>query len=223
MRIVIAGGHGQIALRFGRLLAERGDVPVGIIRNPAQADDLKAAGIEPVVLDLEQADVEAVAAVLTDADAAVFAAGAGPNSGAGRKDTVDRVAAALLADACEVAAVNRYLLVSSMGVETVRGQDADPADDVFTVYLKAKLAAEEDLKARSTAWDLAWTVLRPGGLTDDPGTGRVHLAPSVPSGSVPRDDVATVLLALLDEPLTAGLVLELAAGETLISEAITSL
>jgi nucleoside-diphosphate-sugar epimerase len=219
MRIVIAGGHGQIALQLGRLIAARADTAVGIIRNPAQSDDLIAAGLEPVVLDLEQADADAVAKVLAGADAVVFAAGAGPDSGAPRKDTVDRGAAVLLADACERAGVNRYLLISSVGVETVRGVPAADSDEVFTVYLRAKLAAEDDLRARS----LAWTVLRPGALTNDPATGRVELSTSVGRGSVPRADVAAVTLALLDEPLSAGLVLELVGGEVLIPEAVAAL
>jgi nucleoside-diphosphate-sugar epimerase len=219
MRIVIAGGHGKIALQLGRLIAGRGDTAVGIIRNSEQRDDLVAAGLEPAVLDLEQADPEAVAELLAGADAAVFAAGAGPNSGAARKDTVDRAGAVLLADGCERAGLNRYLLISSMGVEGVRGLGPAAGDDVFTVYLKAKLAAEDDLRARA----LAWTVLRPGGLTDQPATGRVQLKPAVPGGRVPRADVAAVALALLDEPLSAGLVLELVAGDTLISEAVAAL
>jgi nucleoside-diphosphate-sugar epimerase len=219
MRIVIAGGHGQIALQLGRLIAARGDTAVGIIRNPAQSDDLLAAGLEPAVLDLENTDVDTLAKLLTGADAVVFAAGAGPDSGAPRKDTVDRGAAVLLADACEQAGVSRYLLISSAGVETVRGVPAADTDDVFTVYLRAKLAAEDDLRARS----LAWTVLRPGGLTNESATGRVELSTSAGRGSVPRADVAAVTLGLLDEPLSAGLVLELVGGEVPIPEAIAAL
>jgi nucleoside-diphosphate-sugar epimerase len=218
MRVVIAGGHGQIALRLGRLLAGRGDAVVGIIRNPDQSDDLVAAGMEPAVIDLETADVAPVAELLAGADAAVFAAGAGPGSGAPRKDTVDRGAAVLLADACEAAGVTRLVQVGSIGAEEMRGTEPSPDDDVFTVYLRAKLAAEDDLRRR----DLAWTILRPGHLTDDPGTGLVRLAPSVPRGPVPRDDVAAVLLALLDEPRTAGRVLTLVSGDTPIAKAVAA-
>jgi uncharacterized protein YbjT (DUF2867 family) len=218
MRVVIAGGHGQIALRLGRLLAGRGDAVVGIIRNPDQSDDLVAAGMEPAVIDLETADVAPVAELLAGADAAVFAAGAGPGSGAPRKDTVDRGAAVLLADACEAAGVDRLIQVGSIGAEEMRGTEPSPDDDVFAVYLRAKLGAEDDLRRR----DLAWTILRPGHLTDDPGTGLVRLAPSVPRGPVPRDDVAAVLLALLDEPRTAGRVLTLVSGDTPIAKAVAA-
>jgi nucleoside-diphosphate-sugar epimerase len=217
MRVVIAGGHGKIALRLGRLLTERGDVPVGLIRNPDHADDLREHGIEPVLLDLEHATVEDVVLALDEADATVFAAGAGPGSGIARKDTVDRGAAVLLGDAAVRAGVRRYLLISSMGVESVRdGATPEGVDEVFLAYLRAKLAAEEHVRGV----DLDWTILRPGALTDDPGTGRVRLAPHVDRGDVPRDDVAATLAELLAVPETARLVLELTAGDTPVDEAV---
>jgi nucleoside-diphosphate-sugar epimerase len=219
MRIVIAGAHGQIARRLGRLLSHRGDSVVGIIRNPAHESDVVGDGVDPVVLDLETARPEDVAAVVRDAHAVVFAAGAGPGSGTARKDTVDRGAAVLLADAAERSGVGRYLLVSSMGVDAVAdGAAPDGVDEVFLAYLRAKLAAEQDLLGRP---GLATTVLRPGALTDDPGTGRVRLAGHVQRGSVPRDDVAAVLVALLDVS-AAGLVLELVGGETPVEKAVAA-
>jgi uncharacterized protein YbjT (DUF2867 family) len=217
MRVVIAGGHGKIARRLGRLLTQRGDTAVGLIRNPDHADDLRALGVEPVLLDLEHTTVEDVVLALEEADAAVFAAGAGPGSGIARKDTVDRAAAELLADAAEQAGVRRYLLISSMGVESVRGgATPDGVDEVFLAYLRAKLAAEDHVRGK----DLDWTILRPGMLTDDPGTGRVRLAPHLDRGEIPRDDVAALLLEFLDVPQTAGLVLEAVAGDTPIAEAV---
>jgi uncharacterized protein YbjT (DUF2867 family) len=214
MRIVIAGGHGQIALRLSRLLSARGDEPAGLIRRAGQAGDVRAAGAEPVLLDLESATVAEVAAALTGAGAVVFAAGAGPGSGAARKDTVDRAAAVLLADAAQEAGVRRYVMVSSMGADSNSAYDADP---VFRAYLRAKGAADDDLRARA---DLDWTVLRPGSLRDSPGTGRVLLAEKTGRGSVPRDDVAAVLAALLAAPGTAGRTLELIAGDTPVAEAV---
>jgi nucleoside-diphosphate-sugar epimerase len=220
MRIVIAGAHGQIARRLGRLRSERGDTVVGLIRNPAHESDVVGDGVDAVVLDLESAAVEDVTAVVSGADAVVFAAGAGPGSGAARKDTVDRAAAVLLADAAERAGVRRYLLVSSMGVDAVAdGATPQGMDEVFLAYLRAKLAAEQDLLARQ---DLATTVLRPGSLTDDPGAGRVTLAGHVDRGSVPRDDVAAVLVALLDAGRD-GAVLELVGGDVDIAEAVSAL
>src|SRR4051794_8670667 len=146
MRVVVAGAHGKVARRLGRLLSDRGDTVVGIVRNPDHGADLTADGVEPVVLDLESAAVDEVAAVVSGADAVVFAAGAGPGSGVARKDTVDRGAAVLLADAAERAGVPGYLLVSSIGVDDVAGGAApEGMDEVFVAYLRAKLAAEQDL------------------------------------------------------------------------------
>ncbi|MGN6610949.1 MAG: SDR family oxidoreductase [Angustibacter sp.] len=218
MRIAIAGAHGQIGLRLGRLLADRGDEVVGLVRNPDHSDDLRAAGVEPAVVDLETASADDVGAAIDGCDAVVFAAGAGPNSGIDRKDTVDRAAAILLADAAERAGVGRYVLVSSMGVDSVRdGATPDGVDDVMVAYLRAKLAAEDDVRGR----ELDWTVLRPGRLTDDDGSGQVRLAAHVERGDVPRDDVASVVAALLDDPRSAGHVLELTSGDSLVAEAVT--
>jgi uncharacterized protein YbjT (DUF2867 family) len=214
MRIVIAGGHGQIALRLERVLAARGDEVAGIIRRAEQGDDLRQVGAEPVLLDLVSASVEEVAERLRGADAAVFAAGAGPGSGVARKDTVDRGAAVLFADAAVRAGVRRYVVVSSMG--------ADPAhegDEVFDVYLRAKGEADAYVSGLD---GLDWTILRPGSLTNDAGTGLVRLEAHTGRGPVPRDDVAAVLAELLETPATAGLVLELVGGSTPVSVAVKS-
>ncbi|PKW13517.1 SDR family oxidoreductase [Saccharopolyspora spinosa] len=213
MRIVIAGAHGKIARHLGAMLVERGVAVLGLIRNPDHAEDLRADGVEPQLADLEQVDAAQLAALLSGVDAAVFAAGAGPGSGAPRKDTVDRAASALLADASERAGIRRFLQVSSMGTTRPNPPDVDP---VFGAYLDAKRAAEEDLRSR----DLDWTILRPGRLTDDQPTGRVTLAESVGRAEVTRADVAAVLLALLDEPAASRRALELVNGEIPISEAL---
>ncbi|MFD9454325.1 SDR family oxidoreductase [Streptomyces sp. NPDC059985] len=215
MRIVIAGGHGRIALRLERLLAARGYEVAGIIRDPAQGDDLRRAGAEPVLCDLESASVEHVAGILQGADVAVFAAGAGPGSGAERKETVDRGAATLFADSAERARVRRFLMVSSMGADPRHG-----GDEVFDVYLRAKGEADEYVRTRL---GLEWTVLRPGSLTDEAGTGEVRLEADTGRGSVPRDDVAAVLAELVETPATAGLTLELVAGSTPVSVAVKNM
>ena len=137
MRVVVAGAHGQVARRLGRLLSARGDTVVGIVRNPDHRADLEDDGVQPAVLDLEQASVDEVTEVVRGADAVVFAAGAGPGSGADRKQTVDHAAAVLLADAAERAGVRPYLLVSSMGVEQARHGTPQGMDPVFAVYLQA--------------------------------------------------------------------------------------
>jgi uncharacterized protein YbjT (DUF2867 family) len=152
-----------------------------------------------------------------EVDAVVFAAGAGPGSGAARKDTVDRAASALLADAAERAGVRRFLQVSSMGVD----QEPDPSrDEVWAAYIAAKAEAEEDLRGR----DLDWVILRPGSLTNDPPTGLVHLAePPVGRGEVTRGDVAAVLAELLRNPEVSKRVLELRGGDTPVADAVAGL
>jgi uncharacterized protein YbjT (DUF2867 family) len=216
MRVVIAGGHGKIALILERLLAQRGDTVAGFIRNPDHAADLQAGGAEALVVDLENASVDEVASHLAGADAVVFAAGAGPGSGAARKETVDRDAAILLADAAEAAKVFRYVMISSMGA------DADAPDDtgdpVFVAYLRAKGAADDNVQARKA---LKTTIVRPGHLTNDPGTGRVAIADNTGRGNIPREDVATVLIAVLDNPGTAGQTFEVISGDTPITAAVS--
>jgi uncharacterized protein YbjT (DUF2867 family) len=219
MRVVIAGGHGKVARHLSRLLSQRGDTVVGLIRNPDHADEVAATGADAVTFDLEVGGPAELSEQLQGADAVVFAAGAGPGSGIRRKDTMDRAGAALLAEAAQRAGVRRYLLVSSLGVDV-----DDPSwaprpgtSDVFVAYLQAKAASERDLRQR----DLDWTVLRPGSLTNQDPTGTVRLGPpGVGRGEVSRADVAAVLLALLDEPDSAGLTLEVVGGDTPIADAV---
>ncbi|MEU8319076.1 SDR family oxidoreductase [Nonomuraea sp. NPDC048881] len=213
MRIIIAGGHGKIALRLAERLRSGA---VGLVRNPAHVADVEATGAEAVLCDLEQATADEVTEILRGADAVIFAAGAGPGSGAARKDTVDRAASVLTADAAERAGVRRFIQISSMGA----GRPPAPGSDaVWAAYIEAKTAAEDDLRARD---GLAWTILRPGRLTDEPGTGLVRLAPEVPPGSVPRDDVAAVVMALLENPGTAHRTLELVSGDTPVIDLIAT-
>jgi len=214
MRVVIAGGHGQIALLLEQQLATRGDAATALVRNPDHFADVQKAGAVPVLCDLESDTVDSVAEYLNGADAAVFAAGAGAGSGAARKDTVDFGAAALFASAAVAAGVRRFVQVSTVGIEAADSPSVDPE---FAVYLKAKGLAEEDLKAR----DLDWTILRPGPLVNDAPTGLVTLAaPRLPRASVTRADVAAVLAELLVAPGTVGKTLELTNGETPLVDAV---
>lgn len=216
MRVVIAGGHGKIALITERLLSARGDSVAGLIRNPDHADELRVAGAEPIVVDLENTTNGVVSTHLRGADAVIFAAGAGPGSGAARKETVDRDAAILLADAAEAAGVSRYVMVSAMGADVDAPDDA--GDDVFVTYLRAKGAADDAIRARA---NLLATIVRPGLLTDEPGTGQVAIAERTGRGSIPRADVAAVLVAVLDAPQTAGATFDVISGESDITQAVS--
>jgi nucleoside-diphosphate-sugar epimerase len=209
--VAIAGAHGKIAMRLIGLLSGAGEEVVGLIRNPDHAADVSRQGASPVVCDLEHASVEELAEAIQGADAVVFAAGAGPGSGAARKLTMDRDGAIKLLDASTAAGVRRYLIVSSVGAE-----DPPAGDDVFNVYLRAKAEADKAV----TASDRDWTVIRPGGLTDDPGTGRVRVDSAPFRGHVPRDDVAAVLAGLLADPRASGRVLYVNGGSEPIEEAL---
>jgi uncharacterized protein YbjT (DUF2867 family) len=213
MDVVIAGGHGKVALRLARLLAGRGDRVRGLVRRAEHEADLRAAGAEPVLFDLE--GDEDLAPLLAGADAVVFAAGAGPGSGPERKRTVDFGAAVKLADAAARAGVRRYVMVSSIGAH-------DPASGGETMgpYLQAK--ADADAAVAATELDV--TIVRPGSLTDDAGTGRVTVTTTLGGrGPIPRDDVAAVLLAVLDDPESAGLTFEAFAGEHEVEAAVRGL
>lgn len=218
MNVVIAGGHGQIALLLARRLTAASHAVVSLVRNPDHASDVEAAGARAAVVDMETASIAEVAGHLEGADAVVFAAGAGPGSTAERKDTVDRGAALLLADAAAKAGVRRYLLVSSTGVD----EPPDPErGEVWAAYIRAKKAAEDAIRADPL---LDATILRPGRLTDEPATGRVLLAPPpVDRDDVTRDDTAAVLAALLGAPATAGQTLELRNGYQDVAAAVTEM
>ncbi len=216
-RVVIAGGHGKIAQHLIEVLTAQGDRAVALIRNPDHVNAVTALGALPEVVDMETATVDEVAALLHDADAAVFAAGAGASGGIERKDTVDRGASVLLADAAEKAGVKRFVQISSFGAgEPV----ADDADETWKAYMEAKTAAEEDLKGRA---DLDWTIIRPGGLTDDDATGYVTLStPPLERGTVARADVAAVIAAVLETPSTSGKTVMLTSGDTPIGDAVAA-
>jgi nucleoside-diphosphate-sugar epimerase len=211
MSVAIAGGHGNIALRLTKLLADRGETVLGLIRNPDHADDLRARGGEPVVCDLEHASEQEIAGAIAGATAVVFAAGAGPGSGAERKLTVDRDGAIKFLRAATEAGAPRFVIVSSIGAE------APPAgEDVFSVYLRAKAEADRAVQAS----DRQWTIVRPGPLTDNPGTGRVQIESASLRGQVARDDVAAVLARLARDDDFAGRVLYVSGGEDPIEQAL---
>jgi uncharacterized protein YbjT (DUF2867 family) len=211
VNVVIVGGHGQIGLRLEKLLAERGDSPRGIIRSTDQASELESIGAEPIVLDIE--NVDDISDALAGADAVVFAAGAGPGSGPARKRTVDYGGAVKLADAAGSKEIRRYLMVSTIGAN-----QPERWSDQMKPYYEAK--AEADKYVADSGLD--YTIVRPGRLTDDPGTGKVAVDGGG-SGSVTRDDVAAVLAECLVADNTIGKAFDLLNDGTLIPEAVRSL
>src|SRR5215218_7111390 len=207
MDVLIAGGHGKIARRLIRILARNGHAARGLIRNEEHAADIESDGGVPVLCDLERDDVTPH---VGGADAVVFAAGAGPGSGAERKRTVDYGAAVKLMEA----GVPRYVMVSAISAGR-----PNEWSDAMRPYYEAKAGADERLMESG----LDYTIVRPGGLTDDPGTGRVTVGTELERGEIPRDDVAAVVLAVLETPSTVGRTFELVSGNTPVDEAVRSL
>ncbi|MGW5437435.1 NAD(P)H-binding protein [Nocardia asteroides] len=217
MRIVVAGGHGKIALLLAQLLTCRGDQVHALIRDPGQAADITAAGGVPVIYDMERDSTADLTDAITGSDAVVFAAGAGAGSGVDRKYSVDLGGSVQLADAAEAAGVRRFVQISTMGA------GAPPApgrDEVWAAYIDAKTKAEDDLRARP----LDWTILRPGMLTDAAGNGLVTLGPPpIERGPVPRADVAATLASILVADNTFRRTLELVAGTEPIAAAVSEI
>ena len=190
------------------ILKNKGHQVRGVIRKEEQAGDLRQVGAEPVVCDIEKEDD--ISDAVGEADAVVFAAGAGPGSGAERKWTVDRDGAIKLIEAAKANDISRYVMISAMGVENPRG------NEVFRAYLKAKAEADRALQQSG----LEYTIVKPGRLTDEPGTGKVALAEDLPKGEIPREDVAAVLAEILESSETSGLTLDLISGDSPIEEAV---
>ena len=210
MDVLVAGGHGQIARRLLRLLAQQGHTARGLIRNPAHAADLEADGAHPILCDLETDDVRPH---VGGADALVFAAGAGPGSGDARKRTLDLGGAVKCIEAARELGVDRFLMVSSMGTRDI------PAEGPMKPYLEAKRDADLALEASG----LRWTIVRPGRLTNEPGTGTVDLAPILGRyGEISRDDVALVLYHCLFAENTVHGSFELLAGPEPAESAVLS-
>jgi uncharacterized protein YbjT (DUF2867 family) len=212
MDVVVAGGHGKIGLRLLRLLAERSHRARGLIRNPDHARDLEEVGAEAVVCDIEA--LGDISECCEGADAVVFAAGAGPGSGPERKRTVDYAGAVKLIEAAKKNGIDRYVIVSAISVDR-----PDEWSDQMRPYYEAKRDADQAVLDSG----LIYTIVRPGGLTDDPGTGLVKAGTNLGRGEIPREDVAAVLLAVLEAPSGVGKTFELVSGDTPIEEAIHAL
>ncbi|MCM0639562.1 NAD(P)H-binding protein [Cellulomonas wangsupingiae] len=215
MRVVVVGGHGKIARLLAPLLVARGDVVVPLVRKPEHADELAALGTQPALLDIEASDADDFAAVLTGADAVVFAAGAGADGRADRKRAVDLEGSLKSQDGARLAGVRRFVQISAIGVDEAITDDMRA---VWAAYVVAKRDADEALRDSG----LDWTILRPGGLTDEPGTGRVRLAEHVERGTVPRADVAEVVAAALVTDTSIGRQWELVSGDTPVAEAVAT-
>ena len=213
MRVLIAGAHGKTARRLTRMLVEDGHEVRGLVRKEEQAGDVEADGAEPVLVDLEAEEVEGgIESAVEGCDAVVFAAGAGPGSGDARKETIDYGGAAKLVEAAEGRGVSRYLMLSAMGAS-----DPEAGSEGMRPYLRAKARADE----RVAESGLDYTIIRPGGLTEDEGTGNIEAAGSLGRrGEIPREDVARTFAVALEDENTFYKTFEILSGDTPIPEAL---
>lgn len=216
MKVLVAGAHGKTARHLVRMLAGNGHEVRGLVRKEDQLSEVDADGAEPVLVDLENDEVEGrVGEAVAGCDAVVFAAGAGPGSGEARKETMDYGGAAKLVEAAEKNGARRYLMLSSMGAD-----DPEAGPDAMRPYLRAKAKADGRLRESG----LKWTIIRPGSLTDEEGTGRVEAAEGLGRrGEIPREDTARVFAEALETPNTIGKTFEVLSGETPIREALERL
>ncbi len=216
MRVLIAGAHGKTARHLTRMLVEDGHEVRGLVRKEEQTGDVEADGAEAVLVDLEAEEVEGrLGDAVKGCDAVVFAAGAGPGSGDERKETMDYGGAAKLVEAAERNEARRYLMLSAMGAA-----DPEAGPEAMRPYLRAKARADERLQSSS----LDYTVIRPGSLTEDGGTGAIEAAEKLGRrGEIPREDVARTFAAALEDENTYHKTFEILAGEIPIREALRGL
>jgi uncharacterized protein YbjT (DUF2867 family) len=213
MRVAVVGGHGQVALHLHPLLVRARHAPVALVRNETYREELESLGAEVRLLDIERQGADGFAAAFAGCDAVVFSAGGGPDGNAGRKRTVDLEGSLKSIEAAQRTGIRRFVQVSAISVD-----DPLPADTgaVWRAYVEAKRDADAALRGS----DLAWTIIRPGRLTDRAGTGRVALGPDVPAGEVPRADVAAVVASALENDQATGHQWNLVSGDTPVVDAV---
>lgn len=214
-RIAIVGGHGQVARLLHPMLLGAGHEPVALVRSTAHRAELEASGVEVRHLDIEADSAEAFAEAFDGCHAVVFAAGGGPDGNVERKRTVDLEGALKSIEGARAAGISRYVQVSAIGVDDPVPEDTAP---VWRAYVEAK--RDSDAAVRASGLD--WTILRPGRLTDDPGTGRVLVGVETPYADVARADVAEVIAAVVDSGLGIGAQWNVVGGEATVAEALQS-
>jgi uncharacterized protein YbjT (DUF2867 family) len=214
-RIAIVGGHGKIARLLIPQLAAAGHQPVALVRNPDYTDELEGLGAEVRLLDIEASDEDDFTRAFAGAGAVVFAAGGGADGNAERKKTVDLGGSLKSIAGADTAGIRRFVQISAIGVDEPLGDDVEAG---WVAYVEAKRDADVALRGSG----LDWTIIRPGGLTDDPATGEVALAEKVDRGQIPRADVAAVIVAVLEDPATYGHQWEVVSGTTPVAEAVRS-
>ena len=214
MRVLVIGANGNTATRAVRLLKAGRHDPVAMIRDPNQREKFDALGVPTVLADLEYPIDHAVRGV----EAILFAAGSGGHTGKDKTVLVDQLGAVRSIVAAAAAGVRRYVMLSAMNADV-------QSESRIKHYHRAKAYADDFLRQTQDMLDAAmdYTIVRPGGLTDDPGTGGVELAERIErSGTISRDDVAHVLVRCLDLDNTVGKTFDILGGKTRIEDALAA-
>ncbi|WP_313653324.1 SDR family oxidoreductase [Pantoea sp.] len=210
----IIGAAGKVGQQLTRLLSRRNHAVTALHRKPEQAEILQAAGAKPVAGDIQQLDVAALAEMMTGHEVAVFTAGAG-GAGIALTNAIDGEGLKLAVAAATQAGVSRFILVSAF---PDAGRGKTPSEG-FENYMRVKRLADAALVASS----LEWVILRPGTLTDDAGTGRVHADLAIPYGEISREDVAATLVGIIEHPAIRYQIIELTKGDVQIDAALQRL
>jgi uncharacterized protein YbjT (DUF2867 family) len=214
-RIAIVGGHGQVARHLIHVLRRADHDPVALVRREEYRAELEDRGAEVRILDIEAQDADAFAAAFEGCGAVVFAAGGGPDGNIERKRTVDLEGSLKSIAGAERAGIDRFVQISAINVDDPLPEDTG---EVWRAYVEAKRDADEALRGSG----LAWTIIRPGRLTDYPATVKVSLGPEWPLGDVPRGDVAAVVAAVLDADGSIGRQWNLVNGDVPVADAVQS-
>lgn len=212
-RIAVVGGHGQVARHLLVELRRSEHTPVALVRNEAYRAELESRGALVRLLDIERQDADAFGAAFDGCHAVVFAAGGGPDGNIERKRTVDLEGSLKSIEGARRAGIERFVQVSAINVDAPVAADASA---VWRAYVEAKRDADAALRESG----LAWTILRPGRLTDEPATGRIALGPSLQRGDVPRADVAAVIAAVVDQAGTVGKQWDVVSGDAPVADAV---
>ncbi|KAJ7258048.1 NADH(P)-binding-domain-containing protein [Mycena haematopus] len=230
-KIVIVGGHGNVSLRLARILGPSNAV-TSIIRTPAHEEDIKAASATPLLLSLEAAPVADFTAAFQGTDVVYFSAGAGGKGGEERTKAVDYEGAVKVFDAIEAVKGTRPRLILVSAID-IRDPNKIPPhyteDDIalstrmrghIAAYMHWKYEADKNLVKRDA---FKWTILRPGGLNNESGTGKASIGRTHLTPTISRDDVATALALLLERDDAAGLAIDMVGGDTPISAGLDAM
>lgn len=215
MKVLVIGANGQIGKHLIDILQNSEEHTVkAVVRKEEQLEKFKDSGVDTILADLE-GPVDKLAEAVEGSDAVIFAAGSGGSTGADKTLLVDLDGAAKSVEAAEKAGADRFVMVSAFQADNRESW----ADSPIKPYMVAKHYADKALLASS----LNYTIVRPGGLLNDPGTGKVSAGEKLEAGSIPREDVAKTIVATLTEESTYKKSFDLISGEKSISDALKSL